>query len=300
MRVGILGPGAIGGFLAALCCRNGHQVICIGKNRAIERIKSEGISLESKLYGNFLSKPSASESLEEKVDILFLCVKSSGIEGALKRVSNSRNQDTVVVSLLNGVGHRQIVRETFGRNLVMGSIGSIEATIRLNNVNHLSKNKPRIDIASNSVLPMNELNNTSNFISSLGIESDTLQNEEEVIWNKLVRLNAISSLTAAYQKPLGELIANKKIYILMKRMVLESIEVAKKEGVTIDHNNVLDQIKVLPPTLETSLQRDIKAGKKSELDSIIGGVISLAQKYEISVSTHQLVYKLITKQLSKL
>ena len=187
MQVGILGPGAIGCFIASLSCSKGHQVVCIGKSKAVEKINFEGISLESELYGNFISQPKASESLQEKVDILFLCVKYSGIEDAIKRLNDHKIKDTVVVSLLNGVGHRKIVKEVFGKNLIMGSIGSIEATINSNKVNHLSNRKPIIDIASSRGLPMNTLKHISNFISSLGIESNILLNDEEVIWNKLVR-----------------------------------------------------------------------------------------------------------------
>ena len=63
LSIGILGPGAIGGMLAALLWKDGHDVTCIGKKTSVAKIKKYGISFDSQLYGNFIAKPNSVEIL---------------------------------------------------------------------------------------------------------------------------------------------------------------------------------------------------------------------------------------------
>ena len=76
MQVGILGIGAIGGILAALLHRNGHNPICICREKTNDLISSSGLKLDSKIYGDYnfcvnkkvLNNDEQSDSLKTKID----------------------------------------------------------------------------------------------------------------------------------------------------------------------------------------------------------------------------------------
>ena len=299
LRIAILGPGAIGSFLAALFVKHGHEVICIAKKTSAEKIQKKGIKLESKFYGDFLAKPLAVEKLDSPVDILFITVKTPFIIDALKRVNLSSIKNTTIISLLNGVGYEATIRDVLGKNVVIGTIGSIQAIKNLNNiVIHLSLVKARIEIAHNSNVLKKVLKDTSFLINSIGVSASLLNSEKEVIWNKLVRLNAIASLTSAYEMNLGEIKSNFKLNELLKKIVEEGALVANKEGVFINPIQIMRQIDELPFSLETSMQRDIVLGQKSEFESITFGVLNLARVYGISAPAHELIYNIIERKIT--
>ena len=298
LRIAILGPGAIGGFLAALFWKGGHDVICVGNKDSVIKIQSHGIEFESQLYGNFVAKPNSVEILDSPVDVLFITIKAPFMSNALRRINVDCIKSGTVISLLNGVGHGDNIRNILGLRVAVGTIGSIEVVRNLKGtICHLSSARPKIEIASNFAILNSELKKISIIVNTVGVSVTVLDSEAEVVWNKLIRLNAIASLTAAYQRTVGEIRSNVKLNELLKKIVQESVLVARREGVFIDTSQVISQISTLPSSLITSMQRDIQAGKPSELESITGGVLRLAESYGISVPTHKYIYNLIRKKL---
>lgn len=298
LRIAILGPGAIGGFLASLFWKQGHDVICIGKKSSVDKINKNGINLKSKFYGDFTAKPNALEILDSPVDILFISVKTPFIKDSLKRINLNSIENGIVISLLNGIGYQQTLRNALGKRVVIGSIGAIEVIRRdKNTICHLSPVRAKIEIAANVDISNAKLKEIVILIESLRIFSNLVNDEKVVIWNKLVRLNAIASLTSAYQKNLGEIRSNLKFNKLLKKIVDEGVLVANKEGVAISSIEVMKQIDDLPFLLKTSMQRDIELGHKSEFDAITFGVMTLAKVYGVSVPAHELIYNIILSKI---
>jgi len=298
LTIGVLGPGAIGGMLASILWKGGHDVICIGKKKSVAKIKRYGISFDSQLYGNFIAKPNSVEQLNKRVDVLFISVKAPFMDDALKRINIDSIKNGVIVPLLNGLGYSKNIRDKFGNIVAIGTIGAVEVTRNIDQlVCHISSSRPKIEIASNFDIPNTELEKLSNILNSAGISSSVIDSEEKVIWNKLVRLNAIASLTTAYQRTVGEIRTNAKLNMLLNEIVEESVLVASHEGVLIDPQEVINQINALPYSLKTSLQRDVMSLRHSEFESITGGVLRLAESYGVPVPTHKYIYNLIRKKI---
>jgi len=298
-RVAVLGPGAIGGFLAALFWKKGYDVSCIGKKASVVQIARDGIYLKSRFFGDLIAHPKAHTKLNEQVDVLFITVKAPFLVNAIDRIDINCIKNSVIVPLLNGVGHCEIIRSQLGARIAVGTIGLVEAKInRKGIICHLSNNKPHIDIASASDISEELQKKIINAVKLAGISISVLGTEKEVIWSKLVRLNAIASLTAAFQKTIGTIRSDTELRLLLKEIVEEGVLVAGFEGVQIEPEEIVRQIDLLPKTLKTSLQWDIQRGKSSELDAITGGVIKLAKIYGVSLPAHKHVYRLIKERLA--
>jgi 2-dehydropantoate 2-reductase len=297
LRIGILGPGAIGGFLSGLFWKEGHDVLCIGKDEEVGTIEKCGISIESSVFGNFVARPKANVKLTVPIDVLFITIKSPFLKNALERIDEKQVENTIVVSLLNGVGHREIIRALLGSRVAVGMIGLIEAAKSENGIiRQLSRQNPHINLASDGDISEISLEKIAEAIRKTGISASVLKTEDEVIWKKLVRLSAIASLTAAFQKTVGDIRSDPQLRKFLEEIVREGALVALHEGVGINPDEVIKQIDSLPETLTTSLQRDVRAHIPSELESITGGVLRLAESYGISAPAHQRAYGLIKKQ----
>ena len=301
LSIGILGPGAIGGMLAALLWKDGHDVTCIGKKTSVAKIKKYGISLDSQLYGNFIAKPNSVEILNKHVDVLFISVKAPFMNDALKRINIDSVKSGMIIPLLNGLGYSKNIRDRLGNIVAIGTIGDVEVTRNIDQIIcHMSSSRPKIEIASNFDIANTELEKLSNILNSAGFSTSVIDSEEKVIWNKLVRLNAIASLTSAYQRTIGEVRTNARLNKRLNEIVEEGVLVASHEGIIIDPKEVINQINALPSSLKTSMQRDIMSKRPSEFESITGGVMRLAESYGIPIPAHKCIYNLISKKIFNL
>lgn len=282
MRIAILGPGAIGGFLAALLLRAGNEVVCIGRNEEVEVIVKKGIELDSKVFGKILARPQAFTRLNREPDVLFITVKAPYLRESLERIPKEFVSSTVIIPLLNGLGHAEILREYFGPRVAVGMVGAIEVkSDALGRVVHISPQTPHLELASDKDIKRERLEKIAGMLKSAGLSVSILDREAEVIWRKLVRLNAIATTTAVAQKPVGFVRSDPEWRKKLEACVREGAEVARAEGVEVDPQEVMRQTDNLPADLTTSLQRDVSKGVPSELDAITGAVLQRAKKYNV-------------------
>lgn len=294
----VLGPGAVGGFLAAVVWRSGTPVTCIARETAVEIITQHGIRLESVVFGNFIARPKAVPRLDYTPDILFVTTKATTLHEALERVDPHIITNTTIVPLLNGIEHMRVLRARYGKRVVAGSI-SIEVTRKgPNQVVHTTP-FARIKLASDSDVSADCLAEIVQLLSNAGIETKVLKSEAVVLWEKLVRLNAIACTTAASNRPLGFVRSDSWWRKQLEGCVQEGAAVATAEGAKTDPKTVAAQIDALPATLTTSMQRDIAAGKPSELDAIPGAVVRAGARYGIDCPTIKNLIEMIKSRITK-
>jgi 2-dehydropantoate 2-reductase len=299
MKIGVLGPGAIGGLLAALLCRAGYSICCYGSKNAVESIQQNGIQVKSAVFGSFISHPIADTAASSKVDILFITVKAPSLGTALEKFANCVGSETIIVSLLNGMGHRERIRQVFGPKVVVGTIGAVEALLSDDRVvQHLSLMIPHVEIASDTDVSAKIVSSIVTAVRNSGLSATIRNSENEVIWRKLVRLSAIATMTACTQLPLGNIRIDKQLRTQLHELVEELCLIARADGVDCSAADVMCQIDALPEALTTSLQRDIGAGRPSEIESILGEPIRRGQSIGLSLPTMERCYLNIRLQAS--
>jgi 2-dehydropantoate 2-reductase len=279
LSVAVLGPGAVGGFLAALLWRKGIAVTCVATEAAAGLIAREGIRLESEALGDFVARPSAAARLDEEVVALFVTTKFMGLERAIQRVDPRRVARGVVIPLLNGIEHMPVLRARYGARVIAASIGNVE--VRRLGPTHIvhSTASARIELASDEARLASRLNEIAGRLSEAGIPATVLTREADVLWGKLVRLNAIACATSAHGGSLGDVRSDPRWRELLEGCVREGAAVAAAEGAPTDPAAVMASIGGLPAGIRSSMQRDVEAGKPSELDAIAGAVVRAGARH---------------------
>jgi len=122
--IGVLGPGGIGGLLAAVLARGGNRVVMLASESASRAIADRGIRIESQRFGDFeVTVPSATR-LETSAEACLVAVKSMHLRDALGRVPSASLGDCLIVPFLNGIDHVDLLREVYPPDSV------VAATIR--------------------------------------------------------------------------------------------------------------------------------------------------------------------------
>jgi 2-dehydropantoate 2-reductase len=301
LRVGVLGPGAIGGLLAALLWRKGHVVTCIGNPKASASIQKNGITISSGRYGNFVAHPAAVEILREGVDVVLVAVKAPALESALQRLDAEVCREAVVIPLMNGLGHREVLR-SYDYRVVVGTIGAVEVVQNeRRNIDHRSMTSPQIELALGGDISPEQLEVVAEVLRQAGLEVVLKGSENEAIWSKLCRLAAIAAMTSYAEAPLGQVRDEANLSSMLNEVVAEIAAVAAAEGAIFPATETMTRIEALPATLTTSLQRDLGAGRPSELDAIVGQVLACGSKNGVAMPRLEEVHReLVRREASSL
>jgi 2-dehydropantoate 2-reductase len=276
----ILGPGGVGGFLAAALARAGRDVVVVAREPTAELIARDGIEVRSARLGDFHARPSAAPSLEREVDVLIVATKATGLEQALERI---RVAPPLVVPLLNGLDHLSALRSRFAPGTVAAGVIRIESDRPA--PGRIVQTSPflRVDLASEHPALADRLGRLADQLEDAGVPVRVEAGETQVMWSKLVRLCALALTTSAYDTQLGTIRSEHRARL--EACVEEAAAVGEADGAAIDPTATMAELDRAHAELGSSMQRDIAAGRAPELDAIAGSVLRAAARHGLQCPT---------------
>ena len=263
--VAVLGPGAVGGMLAVRLARAGRRVIAVATAQTAAAIRTDGVTLVAP-DGSHTEALEAVEELSERVELLVVAVKSPALPGALDRVAVDPE---LMIPLLNGIEHVQALRERFGAAVGAGTIGRFTA---------YRESPTRVVQATPGALLTVSTPSAARLLSVDGVVVEVEANERVVLWRKAARLAPITAVSALSQSPLGEIRADAEWQNALERGIEEACAVATADGAPTTPEEQWAMIDLMPPSALTSAARDVAAGRPSELDAIVGGVVRAGER----------------------
>jgi 2-dehydropantoate 2-reductase len=203
------------------------------------------------------------------------------LPAALERIAV---EPDVVVPLLNGFEHLELLRERFGARLVAGTV---RVQAHRASPTHVVHRAPFLTVAiadPGAPAPADALE---------GARVEVLRggSATQVLWAKLCRLAALALATAAADAPLGAVRPE------AEAAVPEIVAVAEAEGAVIDAATIVDELRGLPDAASSSLRADLVAGRPDhELDAIGGAVLRAAHRHGLVIpQTEHLVARVAAR-----
>jgi 2-dehydropantoate 2-reductase len=280
--IAILGPGGVGGFLAAALARAGTDTVVVAREQTAALIADGGIKVTSVRLGEFTARPRATATLTEPVDTLFVATKASGLEAAIERI---QTEPALVVPLLNGLDHMVVLRARFGWPTV--AVGTIRIEADRPAPAQITQTSPflRVDLASDDPALVEQLEPLKALLEDAGVPTTVGDREAQILWGKLVRLNALACTTSASGRQLGFIRSDPEWRAALEACIDEAAAVANADGATIDPASSLAELDQAHAELGSSMQRDITAGREPELDAIQGSVLRAAKRLGLACPT---------------
>jgi 2-dehydropantoate 2-reductase len=275
--VAVLGPGAVGGMVATRVAAAGGRVVCVGTQVTVAAIGERGLVLETP-DGVLQARPEAVERLTEPVSLLVVAVKAPALPEALERIEVFAVADGVVVPLLNGLEHPEVVRRRLGPRVAPGSISRFQARLDAPARIVQETGTPRVTAAPGDV-GRAQLERALEPLRVAGIEIVIESDERAVLWEKVARLAPLAAATAASGLTVGGIRAAPAWRGRLEAAVAEACAVAAADGVSLTPESQLTIIDAMADTLTTSAARDVAAGRRSELDAIVGSVLRVARRH---------------------
>jgi 2-dehydropantoate 2-reductase len=275
----VLGAGGVGVFLGAALARTGREMLLLMREQSVARY--DGIvHVESALLGGFVVAVPAASTLERAVDVLWVTTKATQLADALERVPAESAEGAVVVPLLNGIDHVELLRRHFGGGAVLPASIAIESErVRPGVVRQLS------GFATVQLSPDPRADSLRSELDDAGLAVSIGESEADVLWRKLALLAPIALTTTARGSPLDGVVSDPAWRERIERCVREVTAAAGAEGVVLDADALIARIENVPPGLRSSMQKDREAGKPTEIDAIGGSVLRAAARHGLEVPT---------------
>jgi 2-dehydropantoate 2-reductase len=288
--VAVLGPGGVGGLVAAALARAGTPVTVVAREETAARLMRDGLRVRSVRLGDFQVDVGAVARLAKPVDLLVVATKATGLRAALERVGTAPR---LVLPLLNGVDHLAVLRERWPDRVCAGVIrvesDRPEAGLIVQTSSFL-----RIDIAP--ATPDTE--GAAHLLRAAEVPTKVGGSEAEVMWAKLVRLNALACTTTAFAEPIGAVRSHPRHRLALEGAVEEAAAAARAEGAAISAAEVLGELGELHAEATSSMARDVANGNEPELDAIPGAVLRAAARHGIPAPTVEDLVRRIRERLA--
>ncbi len=289
----MLGPGGVGGFLAGALVRAGVETTVIAREETVAVLEAHGLRISSARLGEFTARPHAVQRLDDDVDVLMIATKATTLERALERISG---EPGLVVPLLNGLDHIELLRARWGPRVVAATIRIISDRPQPGVIVQTSPFL-HVEMASDHPAPRPRMAAFADVLRTAEVPARLGDGEASVMWRKLARLNALACLTAGFDQPIGLIRDHPARRVVLEAVVDETVAVADAEGAALDADVTMRELYALPADAMSSMARDVVAGREPELEAIPGAVIRRADAHGLPTGAIRLMVKRIEARL---
>ncbi|RPF19924.1 ketopantoate reductase family protein [Myceligenerans xiligouense] len=265
--IAVIGPGAIGGLVAAMLQQAGHDVVVVARDRTAAQIAGHGLDIETDRFGTWHAPLAAATTVPDGARVV-VAVKAEGVVAAAEQLAGARPVE--VLSLLNGLDHLDVLRSALpGVRVVGGTIAG--ETLRTGTG---EAGPPRVrhrgDLLRVVVPDDADGLGVVAALRDTPIEVLSGGTDAEVLWRKLRFLAPLAVLTSAWSTGIGDALARDAQ--VTSGLLAEIAAVATAEGVPTTGAELRGILDGFPASMRSSLQADIEAGRTGELDAIGGAV----------------------------
>lgn len=293
-KIALMGLGAIGAPLAHLLYRSdpAHFALLADETHA-ERFRSQPIFINGELFDPQVISPDF--PAEEKIGLLFVCVKNYSLEAAVPTIRRLIDADTVILPLQNGVYSYRYFREQFPENVILEGFAQGPNTKILGTdivyqnpgMYHLGKNDPAYRQYAQAAYET---------LNSAGVPCRLEEDIRHAIWTKMMLNVAGNALTALTELDYAMFRYSPEAQSLCLRVMEEYRQVAATQGVTVtqdDISQVMDYYLSYRGSKRTSMLEDALHRRMTENEFLAGYIKDLGNQNGIAVSSIDMLYSLM-------
>jgi 2-dehydropantoate 2-reductase len=288
LRHAVLGPGGVGALVAAALGRAGREVVLLVRPQSLRSYPGR-IQIESVLLGSFAVEVEVESQLSREVDVLWVTPKATFLDASVGLAPPQQVRGAAVIPLLNGIDHVARLRGRY--ELVIAGAIRVESERGPDWVVHQRTPFIRVELGPSSEEIAVELRTT-------GIECIVRDDEAELLWEKLAFLAPVALTTSALGEPIGAVRTDRRWRARLEGAQAEVVAVASAEGVAIDEDALRSLHAMVPKATQSSMQKDVAAGRQPELDAIAGPILRSGARNGVEVPVTRDLVALVEQRVA--
>ncbi len=276
----VLGAGALGGYFGGRLLEAGEDVAFLVRGRRLAQLRANGLVIRSPKGDLSVAAPRCVEAdaTGDDYDVVLLGCKAYDLDSALDAIAPAIGARTLVLPLLNGMGHVDRLRERFGAARVLGGMCQISAAlddagaiVHFNQLDTLAWG-PLDRVRTARIAAIEAALAKCNFTARTS--ADILQE----MWEKWVFIAAMAGSTCLLRAAIGDIVAAGGAYVATG-ILDEGVAIATAAG-HAPRAAQLEQMRQFltraDSTLTASMLKDVERGARTEGEHILGELLARA------------------------
>ena len=295
MRIAIFGTGAVGGYFGGRLAQAGEDVVFIARGEQLRALRERGLRVDS-LKGDFTVRPvqaTADPAQVGIVDAVLVGVKAWQVPEAAEAMRPLVGPETFVVPLQNGVEAPDQLAAVLGASHVLGGLCRIVSfVVEPGHVRHAGL-EPYVACGELDNRPSERAGQLCGAFARAGVTAEVPPDVRVAMWEKFLFIASFSGVGAVTRAPAGVLRTLPETRHMLEQAMREVLAVAHARGVALPEASIprtMALIDGLPPEGTASMQRDVMAGRPSELESQNGAVVRLGREVGVATPLHAFIY----------
>lgn len=293
METLILGAGATGGYFGGRMIDSGADVTFLVRPRRAQQLKERGLKIISGAGDLEVKDVRTCERPEKKFDLVIITCKAYDLDSAIEAIAPAVAESTVILPLLNGIGHYDRLRGEFGADNLIGGLCIIAATLdaegQVRHLNDMHTVKYG-EVSGEATERIERIDQMMRRAACNMVRSDSIMQD---IWEKWVMIASLAALTTLMRASVGEIARAEGGEKLAREIFSECVSIATAHGyrppvkfVETMGNRLVDR----NSTLTASMLRDMEQGYRVEADQIIGDLIEKARERNVPAPSLEIAY----------
>jgi 2-dehydropantoate 2-reductase len=295
MRIGVMGAGAIGGYLAARLATAGEEVALVARGAHLAAIREQGLRLRSEL-GDAHCRPALATDRPAEigpVDLLLFNVKLYDAATALEAAGPMIGPATCAATFQNGLAGAELLAQALGSERTIGGTAMIPVQLETPGVVRHPARIARFVIGSLAGAPNEAVRALAAAFAGAGVEVAVSERIEVDLWQKLVLLASFSGVSAVTRGSFATIRAHTATRAMLHDAVHEAIAVARAQGVDLaadcEARTMHFLLEIGAPEVKASLTHDLETGRRLELPWLSGALVQLGEELGVPTPTHRFI-----------
>jgi 2-dehydropantoate 2-reductase len=298
MKIGVVGSGAMGSVYGALLADAGNELWLFDRWREhVEAMQARGLRCEGASGDRTVRVNATTDAaLAGPCELAVVATKVMDIEAAVREAAAMIGPGTLVLAIQNGLGNVERIRRALSAdNLLFGIAGGFGAELK--GPGHVHHNgMEAINLAELDGGISARLERIAEAWRGAGFTVDVHEDLWPVVWSKLVANVAFSAICTVTGMRVGQVRANEWAWGIARACVEEAVAVAAAKGIPLAYDDPIRWVSDFAgkiPNARPSMYQDVRAGRRSEIDAIQGGVVAEGAKVGVATPTCALMVQLV-------
>ncbi|MEA2172405.1 MAG: 2-dehydropantoate 2-reductase [Solirubrobacteraceae bacterium] len=316
MKLAVVGSGAIGTWLGAALARAGHDVALIARGAHLEAMRSGGVRVEPSEGEAYVVRPLVTGDAAEvgPVDAVLLCVKAHDQAGAGRSYAGPLlGPDTVVVAAQNGIpwwyfADRRVeavdpsgeVSAVWPKERAIGCVVYLGASVPQPGTVHTHPEHGLV-LGEPDGSDSPRLRAVVTALESAGFPVRVSPAIRAEIWTKLMGNATFNPASLITRAGLATMVGHPGLQPIIRAGMEEVVAIATAldaaPPMTVDERMA---ITARLGDFKPSTLQDVEAGRRVELDALLGAVVELADHAGVPAPTLSMLYALADLQARSL
>jgi 2-dehydropantoate 2-reductase len=294
MRIVVLGAGAVGGYFGGRLAQAGEEVVFIARGEHLQALRHRGLRVDS-IEGDFVIQPLQATDEPTQVgvvDVVLVGVKAWQVTEAARAMHPLIGPETFVVPLQNGVEAPDQLAAVLGADHVLGGLCKIiSSLVEPGHICHTGI-EPYVAFGELDNRPSERAERLRRAFERAGVTAEIPPDIHVAMWEKFLFIASFSGVGAVTRAPVGVLRTLPETRQMLEQAMHEVLAVARAREIALPEEAIsrtMALIDGLPPGGSASMQRDIVAGRPSELEAQNGAVVRLGREVGVATPLHTFI-----------